>query len=343
MSRRNRRSHRGNNHNAARKDVANKTQPTKQLAASPGTQPSKTQGAWGAPTKGWNTRTCSHWQEPFELGDGLSILASGYADRPHLYSMADQELRDRTIKPDVGFYLDTLWAGKEVMVSAGSSFPVPIATTETVIYPWPDYGVPNSLDSLHDAMQWLLHQMSEGRTVETGCFASHGRTGTLLACLLVELGMEAHAAIRKVRKEHCDEAVESMDQIKFVERIDAKVNGRTHRTHIARRRPAHPIVDAMVNNLVRRANADDEADYEAWQILQAKSMKLGIYADDDDIISDTWDDEYENLGIAFDGMSTRQEQCDKACAFPPCGSPYQCDGDEGGCMLGMMYPDALKE
>ena len=45
-----------------------------------------------------------------------------------------------------------------------------------------------------------------------GCFGAHGRTGTLLASILVYEGYTATDAINKVRKDYCDRAIENKKQ-----------------------------------------------------------------------------------------------------------------------------------
>jgi len=332
------RRNRSNSHSQAKKDrqrrQRTKREATTKLPLKPQASSKPSSGSvintWSGKT--WYKKLCDHWQQPFDLDCG-TVYASAYQDRPSPTLAIDKELRDRTFTPAVGFYLDGLWASGGIMVTPGSTFPAEAVALERVIYPWPDYGVPASLPAFCDAITWLLDAIGSGRTVEVGCFASHGRTGSLLASLLVAEGMEAHAAIRQVRRVHCDEAVESMAQISFIERLDTRLNGREHKHHVPRKRT---VVDKYVDNIVRHMTDDDAADYETWQVLQAKQLGLGIYADS-----------YDDIEVGYGNTAwepTREEQCSAICAIPPCGSPYQCDGESpDGCMARTLWPEIDSE
>lgn len=52
------------------------------------------------------------------------------------------------------------------------------------------------------------------------CFGGHGRTGTALVAMLIVDGVELVEAIAKVRKEHCDEAVETDSQIRYLQYVE---------------------------------------------------------------------------------------------------------------------------
>jgi hypothetical protein len=60
---------------------------------------------------------------------------------------------------------------------------------------------------------------------------AHGRTGTLLACLLVLQGSGAQEAIRLVRKSHCFNAIETSSQEIFVHRFYNDLHGIDVRTY----------------------------------------------------------------------------------------------------------------
>ena len=49
------------------------------------------------------------------------------------------------------------------------------------------------------AVEWTEQQIGAGRAVLAHCFAGYGRTGTILACLLVARGMTAAQAIGEIR------------------------------------------------------------------------------------------------------------------------------------------------
>lgn len=81
---------------------------------------------------------------------------------------------------------------------------------------WPDHGIINV--ALADkVVQFIRTEMKQGKVIDVGCAGAHGRTGTLLAMLLIdEEELHPAAAIRAVRKRHCDKCVESDSQIKAI-------------------------------------------------------------------------------------------------------------------------------
>lgn len=50
------------------------------------------------------------------------------------------------------------------------------------------------------AVVWTNEQIEAGRAVLAHCFAGYGRTGTILACLLVARGLEGPKAISEIRR-----------------------------------------------------------------------------------------------------------------------------------------------
>jgi atypical dual specificity phosphatase len=64
--------------------------------------------------------------------------------------------------------------------------------------PVPDFTSP-TLDQLLRGVEAIKLALRDGRRVAVHCAAGLGRTGTLLSCYLVALGMEPEAAIARVR------------------------------------------------------------------------------------------------------------------------------------------------
>ena len=90
----------------------------------------------------------------------------------------------------------------------------------------PDMGVPDAY-ALGAAIERVREVAARGRKVLVHCAAGYGRTGTFLACLLVEGGSAPEDAIRTVRSKRPG-AIETRAQEEFV------------RTWSARKRAAPP-------------------------------------------------------------------------------------------------------
>jgi hypothetical protein len=76
-----------------------------------------------------------------------------------------------------------------------------------------------------DAIIDAYHRAVDGERVEIGCIGGHGRTGTMLACMLVLNGMKPAAAIKFVHKKYCTEAIESDLQEWYIEWFDCYIHG----------------------------------------------------------------------------------------------------------------------
>lgn len=168
------------------------------------------------PKPDWVPR-CRHWRQPFELEGGLTVYASAHLDAP------DVSRRSGPVgfkgKPDVGFYLDPRWADSTILASSGARLPFVRhgkRRSTVILFPWPDWGLPNDVAAFRRALGWLLRRVAQGDIVEVGCMGGHGRTGTTLAGLLVLQGVNPKNAIARVWREYCEEAVESKAQIDLV-------------------------------------------------------------------------------------------------------------------------------
>ena len=84
---------------------------------------------------------------------------------------------------------------------------------------WQDQGTPEV-----DPVFWVELVRHAIKNRETGilvfCLGSHGRTGTALAALLIaNQGMSAHEAVQTVRKNHCEDCIESQSQIRYLREL----------------------------------------------------------------------------------------------------------------------------
>lgn len=128
------------------------------------------------------------------LPDGTAVVAASF-------DPTDPYTREQT--PDYGLYLDHQWQP-----------PWPHVHLE-----WPDFGVPDDPAALLTALRTLLDRSRAGERVEVGCLGGHGRTGTALACLAVLTGEPPSSAVAWVREHCCPRAVETPEQVAFVEEL----------------------------------------------------------------------------------------------------------------------------
>ena len=98
---------------------------------------------------------------------------------------------------------------------------------------WPDYGLPTHSDHVMWAIvDQTCDMLLEGKFIETGCMAAHGRTGTFVGLLDLQLrwrkGMalpESDELVEFVRKRHCSKAVESDVQRWYLDVYRAHLRG----------------------------------------------------------------------------------------------------------------------
>lgn len=103
-----------------------------------------------------------------------------------------------------GIYLDGLW--EEVLKPKGFHW----------LPKWPDRRtVPVAM--VHSLIKYLKNKLEEGQTPEIACLGGHGRTGTLYACLLVNLEqLPPRKAVEQVWIRYCGAALETLSQMKLV-------------------------------------------------------------------------------------------------------------------------------
>lgn len=170
-----------------------------------------------APSLRFWEKGCRHWRQPFELEDGLVVFASSWWDRPDRAKYSSPP--GFSGQPDIGFYLDSSWGASTILVSAGFVPPYvkrKSADPKIILHPWRDWGTPENPRELRSALKWLLREARRGSIIDIGCMGGHGRTGTALAALLVLQGLDSGTAIRRVRIDYCDEAIESKAQTRFI-------------------------------------------------------------------------------------------------------------------------------
>jgi len=93
------------------------------------------------------------------------------------------------------------------------------------IYPWSgriafefhivDSGVPDNIVEFRKLLGYLEDALKSGKKVHLGCIGGHGRTGTVLAALVMHMTGNKNA-IEYVRTNYCKKAVESQKQIDWL-------------------------------------------------------------------------------------------------------------------------------
>jgi hypothetical protein len=82
-------------------------------------------------------------------------------------------------------------------------------------HPIRNYTVPTQREA-KITVQAIINEMSAGGNVAMHCMGGKGRSGTIAACVLVQLGADAATAIRVVRERRQD-SIETSEQIAFIE------------------------------------------------------------------------------------------------------------------------------
>lgn len=165
-----------------------------------------------------------HKMFPVQLMDGITVYASSARSR---WKKADKEDEkpDSDVEPTLGIYLDDTWTDSAILVTPGLEVPLSAPSIPHALIDWPDYNLPNVNDEGMVAMlRWVLDK-AETEAVEIGCVGGHGRTGTMLACLLTVQGVLPATAVLRVREQYCAKAVESVKQVVFVADIHELVHG----------------------------------------------------------------------------------------------------------------------
>jgi protein-tyrosine phosphatase len=140
-------------------------------------------------------QTCPHRAAEVVFPDGTTVLASASAFyAPQVFA-------------DVTLYLDETWAPHGEVIG------------------WPDGGVPRDQEAAADLIREAFAAARDGKRVEVGCIAGHGRTGTVLACMAVLAGVPAERAVEWVREHYCVKAVEPPYQEPWVRWFAARESG----------------------------------------------------------------------------------------------------------------------
>ncbi|MFH1632407.1 MAG: hypothetical protein ABIG63_00145 [Chloroflexota bacterium] len=147
---------------------------------------------------------CRHWREPVIVGRYIVTCSS---------CVTKSNLPPPT--PDFGVYmaigwretLGRMWTNGSYLKRLAEARPYPALFVD-----WPDGGV-IPVSQINTLVEICRSKMSRGKQVDLGCHAAHGRTGTLLACLIARVEhLNGRKALEAVRYRYCKWAVESSAQ-----------------------------------------------------------------------------------------------------------------------------------
>ena len=96
---------------------------------------------------------------------------------------------------------------------------------EVARHPMPDGGTPADVRAMDAIVASLATARATGE-VAVACMGGVGRSGTVVACALVDAGWDADAAIRRVREVRHPTAVETQAQEDFVRKFHLDRRGR---------------------------------------------------------------------------------------------------------------------
>jgi protein-tyrosine phosphatase len=83
---------------------------------------------------------------------------------------------------------------------------------------WQDFGLPHDDREVRNVLRDAWSRLAAER-VEVACLGGIGRTGTALSCIAILDGVPAKVAVRYVRDHYRSEAVETVDQERYIERF----------------------------------------------------------------------------------------------------------------------------
>jgi len=146
--------------------------------------------------RGKRKKRCYHTHKPLKFEDG--ILLGGSCSSP---------------KSGYDIYIGLDWG----MEFNNPSYPWQSEESEIIefLFKIPDRGVPRSPKVFMQMVIWICIKLHEGKKIHIGCIGGHGRTGLVIAAVKAEWDGELDA-INWVRKNYCENAVESRKQVKFL-------------------------------------------------------------------------------------------------------------------------------
>ena len=176
----------------------------------------------------YSSPKCSHFRQKIELQDGLHCYASASRDQPKDWR-DDRDNAPGAFTPDLGIYFHTYgWEPRGMARAAITPYGMdnPFPDTEgagtplarpMLLVEWHDYSEPEEI--WLEVAQYALEQIQAGKNVDFGCFGGHGRTGTALATILILQGVTVGLAMKNIRDQYCEEAIESQSQVDWLAKL----------------------------------------------------------------------------------------------------------------------------
>lgn len=137
---------------------------------------------------------CTHRHPPLKMPGTDLVIYGG--------SCIDPAVKDAEVY--VGFDSGMRWTERHYPWKKG----------DEVLFKIQDMNIPDKPEEFRKLVGWVKKQLDDGRKVHCGCIGGHGRTGTFLAALVSEYGEPD--AIKYVRDNYCEKAVESTAQVNFL-------------------------------------------------------------------------------------------------------------------------------
>jgi len=154
-------------------------------------------------------------------GEGLKIYGSSRSEaNSHFYEFDLVIGLGEKVNPDLNVYANVRSILLDRLISKYYK------RTEHIVLAWPDMGVPKlSRDFWLELVEVLKkkgrdrNRSKNGYKVLFHCMGGHGRTGTALAIMGSLVGKWEGDLTDIVREKHCEKAVETDGQIKYIEKV----------------------------------------------------------------------------------------------------------------------------
>lgn len=124
---------------------------------------------------------------------------------------------------------------------------------EQVAFRIPDMCAPSSPEDFKKLVSWVCNQLQDGKTVHAGCIGGHGRTGTLLAAVMAQLGEKD--AIGWVRKNYCKKAVESKAQVDFLVKHFGVSPAQATKSHVSKHHSKYSGFDDIDDGVIMKSSS----------------------------------------------------------------------------------------